>query len=69
MTPGQDCEHAADERRGRQHVLAVVDDEQQMLPREKALDRLLSGFAGEHDDAERADDRRGNVLRPLQRGQ
>ena len=40
-----------------------------MLAREKAFDRLLGGFAGEHDDAERADDRRGNLLGPLQSGE
>jgi hypothetical protein len=59
---------APDERRGIQHVLAVVQHEQQVLGQEEALDRLLGRLAGQHDDPERADDRRRDVLGPLHRG-
>ena len=61
--------HAAYEGCRPQHVLAVVHHEQQMLARQKAFDRLLGRFAGERHDAKRADDRRGNLLRPLQSGE
>jgi hypothetical protein len=54
---------SADERRGGRQVLAVVDEQQQMLGGEEALNRLLGRLARERDDPERTDHGRGNALR------
>jgi hypothetical protein len=50
-------------------VLEVVGDQQQVLGGQEALGRLVGRLAGEHDDPERLDDHRGNVVGPLQRGE
>ena len=47
-------------------MLEVVDHQQQVLGGQEAFDRLVRGLAREHDDPERLDDRRGNVVGPLQ---
>ena len=69
VSAGQAVQQPADERRGRQHVLEVVDHQQQVLGGQEALGGLVGGLAREHDDRERLDDRRGHVLGPLQRGE
>jgi hypothetical protein len=48
-------------------MLAVVNDQQQVLGGEKALDRLIGRLAPERDDCERTGDCRGNFLRSLHR--
>ena len=50
-------------------VLEIVDDQQQVLGGQEAFGGLVGRLAREHDDPERADDRRGNVLGSLLRGE
>jgi hypothetical protein len=74
-TGGQDRERRtgtqqpADERRGRQYVLEVVDHQQQVRAGQEALGGLFVGLAREHDDRQRLDHRRRHVLGSLQRGE
>ncbi len=74
-TGGQDgerrtrLEHAADEGRGGEQLLEVVDDQQQVLGGQEADGGVVGGFAGEHDDPERLHDRRGHILGSVQRGE
>ena len=66
---GTGCQQRADERRGREHVLEVVEHEQQVLGGQKALGGLVCRLAREHDDRKRLDNRRRHILGPLQRGE
>ena len=66
---GTGLEQSADERRGCEQLLEVVGDQQQVLGGQEAFGGLVGGLAGEHDDPERLDDRRGDVLGSLQRGE
>ena len=52
-----------------EQLLEVVGDQQQVLGGQEALGGLVGGLAREHDDPERVDDRPGNVLGPVQRGE
>ena len=50
---GTGAQQGADERRGGEHVLEVVGDQQQVLGGEEAFGRLAGRLAREHDDPER----------------
>jgi hypothetical protein len=67
--PGTGGQQPADERRGLQQVLDVVDHQQQVLGGQEALSGRLGRLCREHDDRERADNRFGNVLGPAQRSE
>jgi hypothetical protein len=51
------------------HMLEVVGEQQQVLGGQKALDGVIGRLAREHNDLEGLDDRRGNVLGSLDRGE
>ena len=62
---GTGTQQPADERRGREQMLEVVDHQQQVLGGQEAFGRLVGGFAREHDDRQRLDNRRGHIFGPL----
>ena len=58
-------EQPGDERCRPEHVLEVIQHQQQMLAGQKPRDRLICGLASERDDLQGVDHRRGNILRSL----
>jgi hypothetical protein len=64
---GTGIQQPADEGAGRQHVLEVVDHQEQVLGGQEALGGPVSRLTRDHDDRQRRHDRARHVLGLLQR--